>query len=83
MIVPWRLKHELLKRATTEAELLRGLPTMAIGKSKAQKVSLLDEILREDFGGFILPFESKAAAFYAEFSRTAKPSTALSQFWIA
>ncbi len=52
--------------AITEAELLRGLATMPSGKSKIFKVSLLHEILKEDFGGFILPFESRAAAAYAE-----------------
>ena len=52
--------------AVTEAELLRGLATMPLGKSKFAKTSLLDEILHQDFAGFILPFESKAAASYAE-----------------
>ncbi|MEO9166967.1 MAG: type II toxin-antitoxin system VapC family toxin [Aestuariivirga sp.] len=56
----------LFLSTVTEAELLRGIANMPHGKARTIKAALLDEILREDFKGWILPFDSKAAGHYAE-----------------
>jgi toxin FitB len=52
--------------AITEAELLRGVSTMPDGKTKSTKAAFLNDILGEVFAGFILPFDSQSAYFYAE-----------------
>ena len=52
--------------AVTEAELLSGIATMPNGKAKALRATKADHILRNIFKDHILPFESKAASFYAE-----------------
>ena len=52
--------------AVTEAELLSGIATMPNGKAKTLRAAKADHILRNIFNDQILPFESKAAVFYAE-----------------
>jgi toxin FitB len=52
--------------AITKAELLRGISTMPDGKTKLTKAAALNDILGDVFAGFILPFDSQSAYFYAE-----------------
>jgi toxin FitB len=52
--------------AITEAELLRGISTMPDSKTKLLKAAALNDILGDVFAGFILPFDSQSAYFYAE-----------------
>lgn len=52
--------------AITEAELLRGIANMPGGKTKSMKAAVLNDILGQLFAGYILPFDSQAAYFYAE-----------------
>jgi toxin FitB len=51
--------------AVTEAELRYGVAIMASGKRHKAQVDLVESLLREDFAGRILPFDSIAAAEYA------------------
>ncbi len=52
--------------SVTEAELLSGIAMMPDGKAKLLRATKVDHILHNIFKDHILPFESKAAAFYAE-----------------
>lgn len=56
--------------SVTEAELLSGLAIMPNGEAKTMKAEKAELIFRQIFKDRILPFESKAAAFYAEFTAT-------------
>lgn len=58
--------------AITEAELLRGIMTMPEGKAKSMKTEALEDILSNVFAGFILPFDSQSAHFYAEIFKLRK-----------
>lgn len=49
----------------SEAELRYGLAIMGNGKRRAALIDAVDRILREDFAGRILPFDSDAAQSYA------------------
>lgn len=51
--------------AISAAELRFGLAIMADGRRRAALSEAVDRILREDFAGRILPFDSGAAEFYA------------------
>ena len=64
--------ERLCLSSITEAELLRGIAVLPSGKFKTLKSALLSEILRVDFAGLILPFESNAASHYAEIFATRK-----------
>jgi predicted nucleic acid-binding protein len=52
--------------AITEAELRYGIALLPAGKHRSSLSALLQEILAEDFDGRILPFDSPAAAAFAE-----------------
>jgi predicted nucleic acid-binding protein len=52
--------------AVTEAELRYGIALLPAGKRRSSLSALLQEILAEDFDGRILPFDSPAAAAFAE-----------------
>ncbi len=51
--------------AVTEAELRTGVAIMADGKRRDELAHAIDAMLREDFRGRILPFDSAAASVYA------------------
>ena len=51
--------------AVTEAELRTGVAIMADGKRRDELAQAIDAMLREDFRGRILPFDSAAASVYA------------------
>jgi predicted nucleic acid-binding protein len=51
--------------SVSEAELRYGLAIMGNGTRRAALVDAVDRILREDFAGRILPFDSDAALSYA------------------
>lgn len=51
--------------AITEAELRYGTAVMPDGRRRAGIAMMLDSILREDFAGRILPFDSPAAETFA------------------
>ena len=51
--------------AISEAELRYGVAIMADGKRRKMLAEAVDGILREDFHGRILPFDSTAASEYA------------------
>jgi predicted nucleic acid-binding protein len=66
--------------AITEAELRYGIALLPIGKRRASLRALLQEILAEDFDGRILPFDSPAAAAFAEIAADrGKAGTPVSQ----
>lgn len=52
--------------AISEAELRYGAAVMAKGRRQAMLAEAIDAIVREDFRGRILPFDSAAALGYAE-----------------
>lgn len=51
--------------AVTEAELRYGVAVMPEGRRRAGLALMLDSVLREDFAGRILPFDSPAAEAFA------------------
>ena len=51
--------------AVGEAELRYGVAVMAHGRRRSAVESLVEAMLREDFAGRILPFDSAAARAYA------------------
>ena len=58
--------QQLFLSSVTEAELRRGVAIMPEGKLKLGKFALLADILENKFANDILPFDSSAAAHYAE-----------------
>ena len=52
--------------AITEAELRYGLALMPSGKRRSALAVEIEDMLREDFSGRILPFDSPAAVAFAE-----------------
>ena len=68
-VATWFKQHanqRLLLSSVTEAELRRGVAIMPEGKLKMAKSALLTDILENKFANDILPFETNAAALYAE-----------------
>jgi toxin FitB len=67
--------------AITEAELRYGVAIMAGGKRQKVQVDLVESLLREDFTGRILPFDSGAAADFASIGAARKSAgRPISQF---
>jgi toxin FitB len=56
----------LYTTAVTEAEIRVGASMMPTGKRKAQLQATVDQTFSQVFAGRILPFDSAAAAIYAE-----------------
>ena len=52
--------------AVGEAELLYGVAIMSAGQRRDALASEIEAMLREDFAGRVLPFDSEAARAYAE-----------------
>lgn len=52
--------------AVSEAELRYGVAIMSVGKRRTAQVNLVESLLREDFAGRILPFDSAATTAYAQ-----------------
>lgn len=61
-----RLATDLYFSAIGEAELLYGVAILPTGRRKTELAAAIDAILREDFAGRILPFDSDAAREYAD-----------------
>ena len=61
-----RPAEELLFSSVGEAELRYGVATLPTGRRRAALARAIDAILREDFEGRILPFDSRAARAYAD-----------------
>jgi predicted nucleic acid-binding protein len=57
---------DLYTTAITEAEIRLGLAILPRGKKGAALRNQMDLILKQEFQGRILPFDSEAAAYYAE-----------------
>ncbi len=57
---------ELYFSAIGEAELRYGVAIMPAGRRQAALASAIEGILREDFAGRVLPFDSRAARAYAD-----------------
>lgn len=51
--------------AITEAELRHGVAILPEGKRRNDLAEMIDQIIREDFAGRILPFDSPAAEAFA------------------
>jgi predicted nucleic acid-binding protein len=56
--------------AITEAELRYGVALLPAGKRRSTLASVIEDMLREDFTGRILPFDSAAAVAFAEIAAT-------------
>ncbi|MXW64664.1 MAG: type II toxin-antitoxin system VapC family toxin [Bacteroidetes bacterium SB0662_bin_6] len=52
--------------AVGEAELRYGIAIMPAGRRRDELLSAIEAMLREDFSGRVLPFDSDAARAYAE-----------------
>ncbi|MEO0760829.1 MAG: type II toxin-antitoxin system VapC family toxin [Pseudomonadota bacterium] len=67
--------------AITEAELRTGVAIMADGRRRDDLAKAIDAMLREDFRGRILPFDSAAASAYATIAAERRPvGRPISQF---
>ena len=64
--VATRPAARLFFSAVGEAELRYGVAIMAAGRRQAALASAIEAMLREDFAGRVLPFDSDAARAYAE-----------------
>ena len=51
--------------AITEAELRHGVAILPEGKRRNDLAEMIDQIIREDFAGRVLPFDSPAAPAFA------------------
>ena len=58
--------EELFFSAVGEAELRYGVAVMPMGRRRDRLASEIEDMLREDFEGRVLPFDSAAALAYAE-----------------
>ena len=56
--------------AVGEAELRYGVAIMPVGRRRDALASAVDGLVREDFAGRVLPFDSVAAQAYAEIAAT-------------
>ncbi len=67
--------------AVSEAELRYGVAIMSVGKRRTAQVNLVESLLREDFAGRILPFDSAATPAYAQIGAERKSAgRPISQF---
>ena len=57
---------ELFTAAVCQAEILSGLAVMPSGRRRAELEAAARSMFAEDFGGRVLPFDTAAAAVYAE-----------------
>lgn len=64
----------LFTTAITEAEMLYGVASMASGRRRRSLADAIAAIFREDFAGRVLPFDSAAAAAFAEISAARRKS---------
>ncbi len=64
--VATRPAARLFFSAVGEAELRYGVAILAAGRRRAALASAIEAMLREDFAGRVLPFDSAAARAYAE-----------------
>ena len=65
-----REARQLYFSAVGEAELRYGVAILPVGRRRTALASAIEDILREDFGGRILAFDSDAARAYAEIAAT-------------
>jgi len=63
-----RPETDLFICAVTEAELRLAIQILPIGRRREALAKLIEDILSKDFGGRILPFDSRAATAYATIS---------------
>jgi toxin FitB len=71
----------LFVSAVTQAEMLLGACLLPAGKRRVQLEQALDAMFSEDFAGRVLPFDSSAAAGYAEVVAVRRQAgTPISQF---
>ena len=61
---------ELYLTAVTEAELRAGAAILPAGRRRDRLAAEVDAMVREDFAGRVLPFDSLAAKAYAEIAAT-------------
>lgn len=52
--------------AVGEAEIRRGAALLPIGRRRDQLIAAVNAMVREDFAGRILPFDSRAAVAFAD-----------------
>jgi predicted nucleic acid-binding protein len=64
----------LFTTAISEAEMLYGIAVMATGQRRAALQRAIAAIFVEDFAGRVLPFDSMAAASYAEIAAERRKS---------
>ena len=57
---------KLVVSAVTQAEMLLGARLLPAGQRRQQLQQALEAMFREDFGGRVLPFDTAAAADYAD-----------------
>lgn len=69
VVLDWFDAHdpaELFLSAVSEAELRTGAAILPRGRRRDRLVEAIDAMIREDFAGRVLPFDSAAARVYAE-----------------
>lgn len=68
-VVEWIVRQpsgELFTAAVCQAEILSGLAVMPSGRRRTELEAAARAMFAEDFGGRVLPFDTKAAVAYAE-----------------
>ncbi len=61
-----QIASDMFTAAVCEAEILAGLAVMPLGRRRADYENAARAMFRQDFGGRVLPFDSDAAANYAD-----------------
>lgn len=70
--VAGRAATTLFLSVVSEAELLYGVAIMPAGQRRDTLESEVEEMLRDDFAGRVLPFDSDAARSYAEIAASCR-----------
>lgn len=72
-VLHWhRTQENLFTTAVTQAEMLYGLELMPNGRRRREMLASLDRIFNDVLVGRILPFDSMAAAMYADLAASRK-----------
>lgn len=65
-----RAATDLYLSAVSEAELRYGVAILPAGRRKDALARMIEEVVRQDFVGRVLPFDSEAARDYADIAST-------------
>ena len=67
-VIAWvsdQAAHALYLTSVSEAELLYGIAIMPMGKRRERLLAAVEGVLRREFAGRVIPFDTQAARAYA------------------